>query len=36
MGFFGFVFWMVVIWMIVRHLAETGGQENGWSNEWLV
>ena len=29
MGFFGFVFWMFVIWMIDPDLAQTGGQENG-------
>jgi hypothetical protein len=35
MGFFGFVFWMVVIWMIVRHIQRREGRRmvgvtNGW------
>ncbi len=35
MGFFGFVFWMVVIWMIIRHMQRREGRRmvgvtNGW------
>jgi hypothetical protein len=35
MSFFGFVFWMVVIWMIVRHLQRREGRRmvgatSGW------
>ena len=35
MGFFGFVFWMVVIWMIVRHMQRREGRRmagvtSGW------
>jgi hypothetical protein len=35
MGFFGFVFWMVVIWMIIRHMQRREGRRmvdvtGGW------
>ena len=34
MGFFGFVFWMVVIWMIIRYMHRREGRRmvgvNGW------
>ena len=35
MGFFGFVFWMVVIWMIIRHMQRREGRRmvsttSGW------
>ena len=35
MGFFGFVFWMVVIWLIVRHMQRREGRRmvgatGGW------
>ena len=35
MGFFGFVFWMVVIWMIIRHMQKREnrrmvGVTGGW------
>ncbi len=35
MGFFGFLFWMVVVWMIIRHMRRREGRRmvgaaSGW------